>query len=105
MMQRDQATLALTLVGVLTSKALMLQPTSTMTSSVAPESQMHSVEHFRMAYSRTGSADSEPDASRRFPLASHGTMASAYDRVKALSAGLLHELELVDRNHTVSSLL
>ena len=65
---------------------------------------MHSVEQFRIEYTRTRHVGPDPDPSYRYPMASHGPMNLAYNRVKDFSATMLQDLELIDRNHAVSFL-
>ena len=65
---------------------------------------MRSVDQFRAEYSRTGHVGKEPDASYRFPVASHGPMNVAYNRTRDFAVAIAQDLEQIDRNHAVCSL-
>src|SRR4051812_4188884 len=63
---------------------------------------MNTVAQFRSEYSRTGHVGAEPDASYRFPVASHSPMNLAYNRVKDFATTMSVDLQQIDRNHAVS---
>src|SRR3954468_12789435 len=63
---------------------------------------MNTVAQFRSEYSRIGHVGADPDASYRFPVASHSPMNLAYNRVKDFATAMALDLQQVDRNHAVS---
>src|SRR3954466_13215861 len=71
-------------------------------SSSGPTAPMKTVDQFRSDYSRTGHVGAEADASYRFPVTSHGPMNVAFTRVRDFATSMIEDLQLLDRNHTVS---